>query len=305
MPPKNKGRKNKQTRIHVIDVSNWLNRAYFAAPKLSTSTGIPTGSLKTFMSMVHKLYLDKESEHDHFVFAFDCPRKDSWRYKFTLDSEHIQYKGNRDTDDASTDLRKTELGPQFDYAWRILNAAGFCCIRTKSMEADDIIGTISRIFGVEDIHVYIYSRDKDFIQCLTPNVTLIQQAQANAAERIFRFDNAAEHYVAPEQMVEYLMLVGDSADSVKGVSGIGEKKAVQLLEKYGDIATAYSSGKVTQFKTVTQEYLDDMRELVTIVTNCPFVPKSVSALKRKPIKEKALRRFKAELEFKKLLHLEY
>lgn len=295
--------KPKPIRIHVIDVSNWLNRAYFAAPKLTTSTGIPTGSLKTFMSMVHKLYLDKESDTDHFVFAFDCPRKDSWRYRFTLDSEHMQYKGDRDGGE-ETDPRKVELGPQFEYAWRVLTAAGFCCIRTHSFEADDIIGTIAKRFGVNNVYVYIYSRDKDFIQCLTPNTTLIQQAQANAAERIFRYDDSDSHYVLPENMIEYLMLVGDSADSVKGVDGIGEKKAVELFVKYGDIETAYASGKVTQLKKVTREYLDDMRELVTIVTNCPFVPKTIDGLKRGPVKTKALRKLKSKLEFSKLLHLE-
>lgn len=287
-----------ETRLHIVDVSNWLNRAYFAAPPLTTSNGIPTGALKAFCEMVYRLYLDLESENDYFMFPFDCSRSKSWRFQYTQQQGLDSYKGNRD----ETSDRKADLKPQFGYAKKILEAMGFKCPVTKSFEADDLIGTAAHRFSAMGVRVYIYSRDKDFVQCLNERVTLIQPQQANSPERIFRHDNSHERYVSPDKMVEFLSLVGDSSDHVAGVRGIGEKTAVKILNA-GTIEEARDSGKYKALNGITDEYLNQMRDLIQIVEGAPCVPYTLEALKQKRPSNKALRKLKAELEFKKLFHL--
>lgn len=287
-----------ETRLHIVDVSNWLNRAYFAAPPLTTSNGVPTGALKAFCEMVYRLYLDLESDNDYFMFPFDCSRSTSWRLKYTQQNGLDDYKGNRDT----TSDRKADLKPQFGYAKKILELMGFQCPVTKSFEADDLIGTAAHRFSALGVKVYIYSRDKDFVQCLNPNVTLIQPQQANSPERIFRFNNSHERYVSPDKMVEFLMMVGDSSDHVAGVQGIGEKTAVKILNE-GTLQEAMNAGKYKALTKVTAEYMDKMRDLVQIIEGAPCVPYTLDKLRQKQPNNKALRKLKAELEFKKLFHL--
>lgn len=275
-----------------------MNRAYFATAPLSNSNGIPTGALKTFCDMVYRLYLDNESDNDYFMFPFDCPRSESWRLKYTQQQGLKDYKGNRD----KVSEHKAALRPQFVYARKILQAWGFCCPKTNSFEADDLIGTAAARFSEQGVHVYIYSRDKDFVQCLNENVTLIQPQQANSPERIFRFDNSHERYVSPDKMIEFLMMVGDSSDHVAGVQGIGEKTAIKILSE-GTLQEAIDAGKYKALSKVTPEYMDKMRDLIQIVEGAPRVPYTLDALRQKLPNNKILKKFKAELEFKKLLHL--
>jgi DNA polymerase-1 len=299
MSTKTKGRKSPEAKLHIVDVSNWLNRAYYAGPPLTTSSGFPTGALKIFVQMVHHLILDNDSDHDYFLFPFDCSRKSSWRFKYTLAAGLDNYKGGRDANDE----RSSALKPQFQFAKEILEAMGFQCPRTKSFEADDLIGTACRKFGEQGVKCYIYSRDKDFVQCLTPNVVLIQPAQANSAERIFRHDDSDDRYVLPEQMVEYLMMVGDSSDSVKGVVGIGDKTAKLLLDNHGTIEAAREAKANKKLLAVTDDYLDMMRDLITIIDHAPRVPSTLDAIRQQRPNNKKLKKLKSDLEFDRLFHL--
>ena len=98
------------------------------------------------------------------------------------------------------------------------------------------------------------------------------------------------------------MMVGDSSDHVAGVQGIGEKTAVKILNE-GTLQEAIDAGKYKALLKVTPEYMDKMRDLVQIIEGAPCVPYTLEALKQKQPNNKALRKLKAELEFKKLFHL--
>lgn len=281
--------------IHVVDVSNFMNRAYYASDKeLSAPDGTPTGALKTFLNMVNKLIA--ANSDDYFIFPFDCPRKKSWRARYTKDSKTLDsYKGDRPVDED----KSKALSAQLKLARDILQAGGYLCPITKSFEADDLIGTIAKRFGRLGYKVIIYSRDKDFVQCLNSFVTIVRQAQANSAEQIITAQNAHEFYVKPKQMIDFLTMVGDSSDCVAGIKGIGEKTAKTILEKYGSIDAARDQS-FPRFEKLSNEFFEDTRMLVTIDTNAPNVPKHIKEF-RPPVKEKVLKRIKKELRFNYLI----
>lgn len=285
----------KTKTIHVVDVSNFMNRAYYASDKdLCAPDGTPTGALKTFLNMVNKLIAANAG--DYFVFPFDCPRTKSWRARYTQDSKTLSsYKGDRPVDEDKSHA----ISKQLKLAREILQAGGYLCPITKSFEADDLIGTIAKRFGKLGFKVIIYSRDKDFVQCLNSFVVIVRQAQANSAEQIITAQNAHEFYVKPKQMIDFLTMVGDSSDCVAGIKGIGEKTAKTILEKYGSIDAARDQN-YPKFEKLSKEFFEDTRMLVTIDTNAPNAPKRISDFQLS-VKTKKLKQIKRDLRFNYLI----
>lgn len=308
--------------LDVIDAHNWINRAYFAAPKLTTSRGVHTGAVKAFLNMVNKLIRHRmETKGEcNLVVAFDNKTRETWRSKMVHDylTKNINdldflpekfvmgYKGTRKVDDQKV----SELGPQFDLCRKMLEARGIRTYRVKGYEADDVIGTLAEGAGPDSYNLMIWSRDKDFAQLLNKHVRITQQAQGNTPELRVNRKNCADVYgVKPNRITHYLALTGDGVDNVPGVPGIGAKTALTLLSDFGSINGILKAAKAKEVKgksiaaKLTNppiiKLLALSQILVTICTDLDNVSLDVAEYKLEPLHKfkKKLNVLKQELEF--------
>lgn len=280
--------------IHVIDVSNWLHRAYHAGPQLSSPDGYPTGAVKVFLNMVDALRR-KIGPNDYLVFAFDCARDMSWRYELVQDwcklnrlGDEGLYKAGRKDDPEKRD----SLSKQMKLVHKLLDVAGFCILWHSNSEADDILATIARRFHTHyDIH--LHTRDKDCASMLVyPNVFIEHPAADKSPARTLRGseDCVKVYGVRPSQIVDYLTLMGDKADNIPGVPGIGDQTAVKILTAFDSIANFLSQEKeVARYKSFRDQNfpmpISLMQELITLNTRVAGVPRNVCGLRRKHITE--------------------
>jgi DNA polymerase-1 len=183
-------------------------------------------------------------------------------------------------------------------------------IGLEGYEADDVIGTLATRAAARGLQAVIVSGDKDFYQLIAPGVALLNPGRGGAAaveEQWVDESNASERLgVPPEHVVDYLALVGDSSDNVPGVKGVGEKTAVELLERFGDLDTVLARAAEIPGKRARDAVLrstDDARlsrELVTIRRDVP-IELDLEALRVKPPDTGRLRRLFAELEFRRFM----
>jgi DNA polymerase-1 len=203
--------------LYLVDGSGYIYRAFYAVAPLSNSKGLPTNALFGFRRMLEKLLKDVSARH--IAVAFD-------RGEPTFRHEKYEaYKANR--------LECPEdLVAQMPYFRELVDAFGIEVLEQPGVEADDIIGTIASVKTGQQ--VVIVSGDKDLCQLVSDRVTVWD------AMRDIRYDPSGvvdKFGVAPEQIVDYLAIVGDTSDNVPGVSGVGPKTAVALLKHFGSIET--------------------------------------------------------------------
>lgn len=197
-----------------------------------------------------------------------------------------------------------------DHVEALLAAFRIPVVAVPGYEADDVIGTLAARFAREDLQVVIVSGDKDFYQLIRPRVALLNPGRGGPAgveELWVDESNAAERLgVPPEQVVDYLALVGDSSDNVPGVHGIGDKGARGLLESYGSLdAILAHANEVTAKRTreALQQHAENARlsrDLVTIQCDVP-VDVSLEALAAQDPDPAALVQVLTDLEFHSLL----
>ena len=283
------------TAIHVIDVSNWLHRAYHAGPQLTSPSGYPTGAVKVFLNMVDSLRR-KLSPNDYLVFAFDCPRDKSWRYELVQDwcktnrvgSDGLYKAGRKDDPE-----KRESLSKQMKLVRTLLDAAGFCLLVQDASEADDILATIARRFH-HVCNVHLHTRDKDCASMLVyPNVCVEHPAaDRSPARTLAGSEDCVKVYgVRPEQIVDFLTLMGDKADNIPGVPGVGEQTAVKILTAFDSIANFMSQEKeCSRYKSFRDKNfpmpIELMQELITLNTRVAGVPTQLKKLARKPITQK-------------------
>ncbi|HPQ95181.1 MAG: DNA polymerase I [Thiothrix sp.] len=232
----------------LVDGSSYLFRAFHALPPLTNSKGEPTGAMHGVLNMLDKLRKDYEPEH--MAVIFDAPGK-TFR-----DALYPQYKANRPS--MPDDLRS-----QIEPLLTIIRAQGYPLLIIEGVEADDVIGTLaSRHPGP----VLISTGDKDMAQLVNEHVHLINTMSDTYAD----IDGVKEKYgVAPEQIRDYLALVGDTVDNVPGVDKVGPKTAVKWLEQYGSLAGIMAhadafKGKIGDNLRTALAHLPLSYELVTI-----------------------------------------
>lgn len=206
-----------EKRIYIVDAHGFLHRNYHALPKLTTSKGEEVGAIYGFTRMLLKIIREKKPEY--FAVCFDSPGK-TFRYEI-----FPEYKSNR---------KKTEdsLKNQLHVAREIVTALGLSSISAEGVEADDIMATIARIAEENGFDAVIITTDKDMLQIVNEKIKLW-----DANNPVFT-DYAAvlnKFKVTPQQMVDFLSLVGDSSDNVPGAKGIGPKGAQKLLTEYGTL----------------------------------------------------------------------
>ena len=201
-------------KLLLVDGSSYLYRAFHALPPLSSSRGEPTGAVLGVLNMLNKLI--KEESPDRVAVVFDAPGR-TFR-----DDLFDEYKAHRTP--MPDDLR-SQLAPLLD----AVSASGLPLLRVEGVEADDVIGTLALRGAEAGLEVLISTGDKDMAQLVGPRISLVN-TMSNT-----RLDPAgvkAKFDVFPEQIVDYLALVGDSSDNIPGVTGVGPKTAAKWLSQY-------------------------------------------------------------------------
>ena len=211
----------KATELHgpvvLVDGSSYLFRAFYALPDLRSTSGHPTGAIRGVISMLRRLAKDYPTSP--LAVVFDAPGK-TFR-----DDMYDQYKANRST--MPDDLRE-QISPLHE----MIKAMGLPFIMVEGVEADDVIGTYAAQATASQKHTVISTGDKDMAQLVTPFVTLVN----TMTETTMDADGVEEKFgVKPEQIVDYLALMGDSVDNIPGVSKVGPKTAAKWLNQYGSL----------------------------------------------------------------------
>ena len=198
----------------LIDGSSYLYRAYHALPKLSNSAGEPTGALHGVLNMINKFV--REEPAKQIAVVFDAPGK-TFR-----DDMYAEYKANRPP--MPDDLRE-QVQPLID----AVKAMGLPLLQIEGVEADDVIGTLCRQGMDKRLNVLVSTGDKDMAQLVNDNITLVNTMSGQVLDR----DGVkAKFDVYPEQIIDYLALVGDSSDNIPGVPRVGAKTAAKWLNEY-------------------------------------------------------------------------
>jgi DNA polymerase I len=238
----------------LVDGSSYVYRAFHALPPLSNSRGEPTGAVHGVLNMLLKFV--KEYQPKRIAVVFDAPGK-TFR-----DELFAEYKAHRPP--MPNDLRS-----QIEPLLTILRAQGLPILREEGVEADDVIGTLACRAAREGHSVLISTGDKDMAQLVDGSITLINTMSNSVLDRA---GVKAKFDVHPEQIIDYLALVGDSSDNIPGIEKVGPKTAAKWLGQYGTldnlIAHAHEiGGKVGENLRAGLATLELSRKLATIRTN--------------------------------------
>ncbi|NOZ37195.1 MAG: DNA polymerase I, partial [Gammaproteobacteria bacterium] len=201
----------------LVDGSSYLFRAYHAMPDFSNSRGQPTGTIYGVINMIRRLLKDYEPQH--IAIVFDAKGK-----TFRNDM-YPEYKANRPP--MPDDLRQ-QIAPIHE----IIRAMGLPLLCVDGVEADDVIGTLAAEATAKKIDTLISTGDKDMAQLVNEHVSLINtmtDSYSDAAGVKEKFG------VTPEQIIDYLTLVGDTSDNIPGVPKVGPKTAAKWLNQYGSL----------------------------------------------------------------------
>lgn len=273
----------KKPDLILVDGSSYLFRAYHALPPLTTSDGTPTGAMYGVINMVGKL-LD-EYHPEHIAVVFDARGK-NFRHEL-----YPEYKANRPP--MPEDLAQ-QIKPLQDF----IRALGIPVLVIEGVEADDVIGTLARQAAREGKNVLISTGDKDMAQLVDEHITLIDTMK----NQILDVDGVIKKYgVKPEQIVDYLALIGDTSDNIPGVPKVGPKTATKWLNQYGDLdnLTAHADeikGKIGETLRAHLDQLPKSRELTRIRTDLDL-PVSWQDLKKQPEDEEKLLELIRRYEF--------
>lgn len=207
----------------LVDGSSYLYRAFHAFPPLTNSAGEPTGAMYGVLNMLKSLI--SQVQPSHIAVVFDA------KGKTFRDEMFEQYKSHRPP--MPDDLRK-QIQPLHD----IIRALGIPLLVIEGVEADDVIGTLAVAASKANQKVLISTGDKDMAQLVDDNIMLINTMNNTLLDR----DAVIEKYgIPPELIIDYLALMGDSADNIPGVAGVGEKTALGLLKGIGSMAEIYAN----------------------------------------------------------------
>ncbi|MCP3680819.1 MAG: DNA polymerase I [Gammaproteobacteria bacterium] len=273
--------------LMLVDGSSYLFRAYHALPPLNNRDDEPTGAIYGVINMVRSLL--KEHQPDYIAMVFD-PAGKTFRHDLYPD-----YKANRG--DTPEDLL-TQIAPLYE----ILEAMGLPLIIVDGVEADDVIGTLAQQAQQANLKTIISTGDKDMTQLVNSKVTLINTMNNSTLDR----DKVKEKFgVKPEQIIDYLTLIGDTSDNVPGVTKVGPKTAAKWLSQYESLDNLVRhsdeiGGKVGDNLRQALEQLPLMRELITIKCDVTLSEPVEKMTQRQPDNDKLAQLFK-RLEFKRWL----
>ncbi|MBN1410062.1 MAG: DNA polymerase I [Spirochaetales bacterium] len=249
--------------IYLVDGYGLIYRSYFALIRnpLKNSRGENTSAVFGFLRSLVALI---NSEKPEYLGVILDSKKKTFRHE-----RYPEYKATRQK-------APDDLHPQVDKIEKILKAWGIPAIRHEGYEADDVIASVCRYCGTKKIPCYILSKDKDLFQLVDENVKILYPDKSGEGYAVWGKEEIHEKKgIYPEQVISYLSLTGDSSDNIPGVKGIGDKTAVQLISKFGDLDSVYANldgikSESQKNKLVTDKenaYLS--RELVTLYSELP------------------------------------
>lgn len=276
----------------IIDGNSLVNRAFYALPLLATSTGKIYNAVYGFCNILIKLIT--EDKPDFIVVAFDAAKKTFRNEMFK------EYKGTRKG-------MPEELAVQMPVLKDVLKKMNIKTVEKVGIEADDIIGTLSRRF--DDVHSIIVTGDRDSLQLINSHtdVWLTKHGISQILELNER-QLKEEFGLYPYQIVDLKSLMGDASDNIPGVRGIGEKTAMNLLNTYDTMPNVYAhideiNGKTREKLIEGKEMAELSYKLATIVTDCDFDCKLEDCTYDFPFSQEVKRAFD-EYEFRSLVKRE-
>lgn len=230
-------------KLILIDGMALIFKAYFAFMRnpLSSKKGEPTSAIFGFLSQLFKIMED--TKPDYIAVALDS-KEPTFRHKI-----YSEYKANRD-------MIPEDLIPQIARIQEIISALNIMTYRLPGYEADDIIGTILKKTSKQGIESIAVTPDKDYIQLIDENLFVIKPGKSNEDLAFYNYDKVVTEYgFKPEQMIDFLALVGDLSDNIPGVKGIGEKTAVPLIESFGSVEGIYDNIESIEKNSVKEKLL--------------------------------------------------
>jgi len=237
--------------IYVLDGSAFLYRSYYALPSLKTEDGVETGAFYGFVRAIFSILKTKKPEY--FAIAFDLPAPT------VRDKIYKEYKATRKE-------TPNELVSQIPLIKQAINLLGIRLLEKEGLEADDIIAYIAHKSKEWNKNLTIYTPDKDLMQIVEDKKIIAINPITN---KVFDEQAVIEKFgVPPSRLADYLALIGDSVDNIKGIKGVGPKKAVELLEKYGSIENILNNWDEIQktFKEASKEDLELAYKLIKLNT---------------------------------------
>ena len=274
----------------LVDGSSYLYRAYHAMPDLRGPGGQPTGAIHGMVAMLKKLRDDYGAEHAACVFDASGPTfRDEW---------YPEYKAQRAP---MPDALREQIEPIHE----VVKLLGWPVLTVPGVEADDCIGTLSRVAAQAGHQVVISTGDKDLAQLVTPDVTLINTM---SNEKLDEAGVLAKFGVPPDRIIDYLTLMGDTVDNVPGVEKVGPKTAAKWIGEHGSLDGVIANAD--QIKGVAGEnlrkaldWLPMGRRLVTVKVDCDLCTHvagwpALEALAFNPVDEAGLLAFYTRNGFK-------
>ncbi len=249
-------------KMLCVDGNSIINRAYYGIRNLTAHDGTPTNAIYGMINILYRHMT--EIEPDYFVVAFDV-HAPTFRHKM-----FSEYKAGRHA-------TPPDLLAQFAPAKECIEAMGARCVERTGYEADDILGTYSRICAENGIETYIVTGDKDSLQLIDDNTTVLL---ATTGESV-RYDRAAfraRYGVDPSQFVDMKALMGDSSDNIPGAAGIGEVTAGKLIAEYGSIDALYEDLEEKKLSAVTKSKLVASRNMVYLSQKLARIDRNVQFL---------------------------
>jgi len=243
----------------IIDGNAIMHRAYHALPPFKSSDGTPTNVVYGYLSMLNKVIVDFKP--DYLISCFDTPEK---TFRNELFKEYQSQRPKIDDD----------FIVQIPLVKQAVDVAGVVRMEKPGYEADDLIGTITRIFETNKFRVIILTGDKDIFQLITDNVFVASPQLGLANIKIFDKSEVEKKLdITPNQIIEYKALVGDPSDNYPGASGIGPKTACKLIHQFGTVENIYKnidkveSEKVKEILKKERESVLLSEKLATIMTD--------------------------------------
>ena len=215
--------------LFIFDGTALIYRAFYALPEMSNSKGIPTNAVFGVAKMLSKFLREHVNKGDSVIFVLDSKEK-TFRHSLFDD-----YKANRKP-------TPDEMVKQIPYVEKFIKALNIPLLKGTGYEADDVIATLVKRLSQKFDRIYVVTGDKDLLQ-LVEEKTRVLRFTSTGVTDLKEYDERAvvEKYgLTPSQIGDYLALVGDKADNIPGVRGIGDKGAVKLLKTYGSLSEIYS-----------------------------------------------------------------
>ena len=268
----------------LVDGSSYLYRAFHALPDLRTTRGEPTGAIYGVLNMLRKLMKDVRADYSAVV--FDA------KGKTFRDDVYPDYKANREA-------MPDELTFQVQALHEAIRAMGWPLLVVERVEADDVIGTLTKQAEREGARVVISTGDKDMAQLVSPAVTLVNTM---SNETLDEAQVEKKFGVKPGLFIDYLTLIGDSIDNIPGVEKVGPKTACKWLMQYGTLEGVIDhaheiGGLVGENLRKVVDWLPRARELLTIKCDVPLTV-GIADLEPKPQDRTKLAELFERFEFK-------